>query len=104
MSDRTRRDVDQSAQELAHMAYARARQLMKVNRRCLDDLATNALERETLTREDLDEIFDAHDLRRTLLPKAEEESEARKLIARNRGRSTGALLPQHTKPEEEPPA
>jgi ATP-dependent Zn protease len=30
------------------MAYARARQLMQVNRQCLDDLATNALERETL--------------------------------------------------------
>jgi cell division protease FtsH len=104
MSDRTRRDVDQSAQELAHMAYARARQLMTVNRQCLDDLATNALERETLTREDLDEIFDAHDLRRSLLPKDEEESEAKKVIARDRARSRGALLPQHTKPEEEPPA
>jgi cell division protease FtsH len=103
MSDSTRRDVDQSAQELAHMAYARARQLMKVNRQCLDDLATNALERETLTREDLDEIFDAHDLRRTLLPKDEEVSEAKRVIARDHGRSRGALLPQHTKPEEEPP-
>ena len=68
MSDRTRREVDENAQELAHMAYARARQLMKVNRRCLEDLASNALERETLTREDLDEIFNAHDLRRTFLP------------------------------------
>ena len=61
----------------------RARQLMQMNRRCLDDLASNALERETLTREDLDEIFDAHELRRTLLPK-DEGSEARKLIARDR--------------------
>ena len=69
MSDRTRQDVDANAQELAHMAYARARQLMRVNRRCLEDLASNALERETLTREDLDEIFDAHDLRRTSSPK-----------------------------------
>ena len=88
------------------MAYARARQLMKANRQCLDDLATNALERETLTREDLDEIFDAHDLRRGLLPK-EQESEAKRLIARDRARSrggAGTLLPQHTKPEEEPPA
>ena len=68
LSDSTRRDVDASARELAHMAFARARQLMKMNRRCLDDLATNALERETLTREDLDEIFDAHELRRTLIP------------------------------------
>ena len=101
LSDRTRRDVDENAQELAHLAYARARQLMRLNRGCLDDLAGNALESETLTREDLDEIFDAHDLRRTLLPKDEEsgdpESEARRLIARDRSRSTGALMPQHTK-------
>ncbi len=34
-----------------------------MNRKCLDDLAANALERETLTREDLDEIFAAHELR-----------------------------------------
>lgn len=80
------------------MAYARARQLMRVNRRCLDDLASNALERETLTREDLDEIFTAHDLRRTFLP--ETESPARKLISRDRSGSTGALMPQHIKPEE----
>jgi cell division protease FtsH len=102
MSDRTRRDVDENAQELAHMAFARARQLMKVNRECLDDLASNALERETLTREDLDEIFDAHDLRRSFLPESEEseESVARKLIAKDRTRSTGALMPQHTKPDE----
>jgi cell division protease FtsH len=99
MSDRTRRDVDENARELAHMAYARARQLMHVNRRCLDDLASNALERETLTREDLDEIFDAHDLRRSLLPD-EEESEAKRVIARDRVRSSGALVPQHTKPEQ----
>ena len=79
------------------MAYARARQLMKVNRGCLDDLASNALERETLTREDLDAIFDAHELHRTLLPK-DEESEARKLIAKDRARSTGALMPHRTMP------
>src|SRR3954454_11439379 len=72
---------------------------MPLNRRCLDDLATNALERETLTREDLDEIFDAHDLRRNLIPK-DSESEARKLIARARARSTGALRPQHTRGEK----
>src|SRR4051795_2124589 len=89
MSDRTRQDVDANAQELAHMAYARARQLMRVNRHCLDDLASNALEHETLTREDLDEIFSAHDLRRTFLP--ERESLARKLISRDRSGSTGAL-------------
>ncbi|MBM3667290.1 MAG: ATP-dependent zinc metalloprotease FtsH [Actinobacteria bacterium] len=68
LSDQTRREVDIHAQELAHMAYARARRLMQVNSRCLHDLAANALERETLTREDLDEIFDAHDLQRTLKP------------------------------------
>ena len=99
LSDRTRREVDENAQELAHMAYARARQLMKVNRGCLDDLASNALERETLTREDLDAIFDAHELHRTLLPK-DEESEARKLIAKDRARSTGALMPQHVSHDE----
>jgi cell division protease FtsH len=99
MSDRTRRDVDENAQELAHMAYARARQLMRVNRRCLEDLASNALERETLTREDLDEIFAAHDLRRTFLSE-EEHSLAQKLISRDRPGSTGALMPHHTKPEE----
>jgi cell division protease FtsH len=71
LSDRTRREVDQDAQELAHMAYARARQLMRLNRRTLDDLAAAALEHETLTREDLDEIFDAHELRRTLVPDEE---------------------------------
>jgi cell division protease FtsH len=106
LSDRTRRDVDESAQELAHMAYARARQLMRANRRCLDDLASNALERETLTREDLDEIFDAHDLRRTLLTKPPQESDARKLIAKHRASSSGALMPQHTEPppDTDPPA
>jgi cell division protease FtsH len=71
LSDRTRREVDQDAQELAHMAYSRARQLMRLNRRTLDDLAAAALEHETLTREDLDEIFDAHELRRTLVPDEE---------------------------------
>jgi cell division protease FtsH len=95
LSDGTRRDVDENAQELAHMAYARARQLMRLNRQCLDDLATNALERETLTREDLDEIFDAHDLRRTLLP-SERESEAKRVL---RGEHpTGALLTEHSRP------
>jgi hypothetical protein len=66
LSDQTRREVDLSAQELATMAYARAHRLMEMNRGCLDDLAANALEPETLTREDLDEIFAAHELRRTL--------------------------------------
>src|SRR5262245_7530211 len=99
LSDRTRRDMDENAQELAHMAYARARQLMNVNRACLDDLAANALERETLTREDLDEIFDAHDLRRSLIPGLE-ESEAHQMIARERRQPAGALLPQQAKRDE----
>src|SRR5690348_2461756 len=62
LSDRTRRDVDVAAMTLAREAYRRARALLKANRDCLDDLAANALERETLTREDLDEIFAAHEL------------------------------------------
>jgi cell division protease FtsH len=68
LSDQTRRDVDLNAQGIAEMAFSRARQLLALNRRCLDDLAANALERETLTREDLDDIFEAHELTRTLLP------------------------------------
>jgi ATP-dependent Zn protease len=47
---------------LARDAHRRARALLAANRECLDDLAANALERETLTREDLDEIFAAHEL------------------------------------------
>jgi cell division protease FtsH len=62
LSDRTRRDVDLAAMTLAREAYRRARALLANNRECLDDLAANALERETLTREDLDEIFAAHEL------------------------------------------
>jgi cell division protease FtsH len=62
LSDRTRRDVDLAAMMLARDGYRRARSLLAANRRCLDDLAANALERETLSREDLDEIFAAHDL------------------------------------------
>ncbi len=62
LSDRTRRDVDVAAMNLAREAYRRARELLTENRECLDDLAANALERETLTREDLDEIFAAHAL------------------------------------------
>ncbi|MGE5283257.1 MAG: ATP-dependent metallopeptidase FtsH/Yme1/Tma family protein [Chloroflexota bacterium] len=60
LSDRTRRDVDVAAMMIARNAHQRARALLAENRRCLDDLAANALERETLTREDLDEIFAAH--------------------------------------------
>ncbi len=66
LSDRTRRDVDLNAQALAEMAFSRARQLLALNRDCLDDLAVNALERETLTREDLDDVFEAHELRMPL--------------------------------------
>ncbi|MEX2108035.1 MAG: AAA family ATPase [Solirubrobacterales bacterium] len=62
LSDKTRRDVDLAAMTLAREAYRRARVLLSANRKCLDDLAANALERETLTREDLDEIFAAHSL------------------------------------------
>ncbi len=68
LSDRTRRDVDLAAMTLAREAYRRARALLAANRECLDDLAVNALERETLTREDLDEIFAAHELREKHLP------------------------------------
>jgi cell division protease FtsH len=68
LSDRTRRDVDLAAMTLAREAYRRARALLAANRECLDDLAANALERETLTREDLDEIFAAHKLREKHLP------------------------------------
>lgn len=60
LSDRTRRDADLAAMTLAREAHRRARALLAANRECLDDLAANALERETLTREDLDEIFAAH--------------------------------------------
>jgi cell division protease FtsH len=70
LSDRTRRDVDVAAMTLAREAYRRARALLAGNRECLDDLAANALERETLTREDLDEIFAAHELREKHLPSA----------------------------------
>ena len=101
LSDQTRRDVDLHAQELAHMAYARARQLMQVNRECLDDLATNALERETLTREDLDEIFDAHELRRTLLPgKDTPGEELEDELLRGRRFGSGALMPQRIEGED----
>ncbi len=63
VSDRTRRDVDLAASTLAREAYRRARALLAANRQCLDALAANALERETLTREELDAIFAAHELR-----------------------------------------
>jgi cell division protease FtsH len=77
LSDLTRREVDLNAQGIAEMAFSRARQLLALNRRCLDDLAANALERETLTREDLDDIFEAHELTNTLLPDEPEITELR---------------------------
>ncbi len=64
LSDETRREVDLASMTLAREAHRRARALLAANRDCLDDLAANALECETLTREDLDEIFAAHDLHR----------------------------------------
>jgi cell division protease FtsH len=62
VSDETRREVDLAAMTLAREAYRRARALLSANRDCLDHLAVLALERETLTREELDEIFAAHEL------------------------------------------
>jgi cell division protease FtsH len=63
VSDQTRREVDQAAMTLAREAYRRARALVSANLEVLDHLAVLALERETLTREELDEIFDSHELR-----------------------------------------
>jgi len=62
VSDQTRREVDQAAMTLAREAYRRARALISANLEVIDHLAVLALERETLTREELDEIFDAHEL------------------------------------------
>ena len=77
VSDPTRRDVDLAAMTLAREAYRRARALLAANRDCLDDLAGTALERETLTREELDEIFAAHELR----PLAQTRGSAAALVA-----------------------
>jgi cell division protease FtsH len=63
VSDATRRDVDLASMTLAREAYRRARALLSANRECLDDLAEQALDRETLTREELEEIFARHTLR-----------------------------------------
>jgi cell division protease FtsH len=62
VSDATRREVDVAAMTLSRDAYRRARALLAGNRECLDHLAATALERETLTREELDEVFAAHEL------------------------------------------
>ncbi len=63
VSDSTRRDVDLASMTLAREAYRRSRALLAANRECLDDLAETALGRETLTREELDEVFARHTLR-----------------------------------------
>jgi cell division protease FtsH len=63
VSDATRRDVDLASMTLAREAFRRAHALLTANRECLDDLAETALERETLTREELDEVFARHTLR-----------------------------------------
>jgi cell division protease FtsH len=63
VSDSTRRDVDLASMTLAREAHRRARALLTANREVLDDLAETALNRETLTREELDEIFARHTLR-----------------------------------------
>jgi len=84
VSDSTRRDVDLASMTLAREAYRRARALLAANRECLEDLTAQALERETLTREELDEIFAAHELH---------------TLAADRG--TGAALVAMTKPPAE---
>jgi cell division protease FtsH len=68
ISDQTRRDVDQAAMTLAREAYRRARALLAANRECLDELAEEALERETLSREELEAVFARHRLRGLVEP------------------------------------
>jgi cell division protease FtsH len=80
VSDSTRRDVDLAAMTLAREAFRRARALLAGNRECLDHLAATALERETLTREELDEVFDAHELHSL----AEPRQSGAALVALNR--------------------
>ncbi|MBA3866294.1 MAG: ATP-dependent zinc metalloprotease FtsH [Solirubrobacterales bacterium] len=63
VSDATRREVDLASMTLAREAHRQARALLAANRDCLDDIAGTALERETLSREELDEIFARHELR-----------------------------------------
>jgi cell division protease FtsH len=69
LADETRREVDVAAMTLARDAQRRARALLSANRGCLDDLAAHALLHETLTREDLDQIFAAHDLHGLIEPR-----------------------------------
>src|SRR5947199_55354 len=61
VSDQTRREVDQAAMTLAREAYRRARALISANLEVVDHLAVLALERETLTRRELDRFFDEHE-------------------------------------------
>jgi cell division protease FtsH len=82
VADETRRDADLAAMTLAREAFRRARALLAANRGCLGHLATAALERETLTREELDEIFAAHELRG--LAPARESGAALVALARDR--------------------
>ena len=84
VSDETRREVDIAAMTLAREAQGRARALLTANRDCLDDLAANALERETLTREDLDEIFTSHELRQ--MAQQQGSSAALVAMAREQGK------------------
>jgi cell division protease FtsH len=91
LSDQTRRDVDLNALALARLAYSRARQLVDINRQCLDDLAANALERETLTRQDLDNVFAGHELERRLVPDPDSEPPLGLLDRRQRIRPTHPL-------------
>ena len=79
LSDSTRREVDVAAMTLAREAHRRARALIAANRECLEALTATALERETLTREELDEVFAAHQLR----PLAEPRGSGAALVAMN---------------------
>jgi cell division protease FtsH len=83
VSDQTRREVDQAAMTLAREAYRRARALISANLEVVDHLAVLALERETLTREELDEIFAAHELRGLAAP-----GSGSALIAMSKGASS----------------
>jgi cell division protease FtsH len=69
IADSTRRDVDLAAMNLAREGYRRARALLAANRSCLDELAGQALDRETLSREELDEIFAGFELRTLVEPR-----------------------------------
>ena len=80
VSDATRREADVAAMTLAREAHRRARALLTANREVLEALAAAALERETLTREELDEIFAAHELRGL----AEAHGSGAALVAMNR--------------------